>query len=177
MAVELVQADIVDLKPFGEAVFDFALAQGDPLSFCSHPPRAVRSLHRVLRPGGFCVASVDGTYGGLDPVLDKEGAEGLESFLATGKTRWLARQEEAEAFPIRTFTPEGLRRLFSRAGFRVDGLIGKTVLPVRRLRERLEDRDLYLRLLRLERRLHSRESLLGRAAHLEIAACRETGPC
>jgi SAM-dependent methyltransferase len=169
--VTLVQSDIAGLPELDDRCFDFALAQGDPISFCSSAERAAAALFRVLRPGAACVASVDGTWGGLDPVLDKEGPAGLERYLRTGRTEWLTRDKD-ERFPVRTFTPDGLRRLFGQAGFEIRSLIGKTVLPLRRLRQQLEDKAAYLRLLRLETRLHGEEGLLGRAAHLEIAVRR-----
>jgi ubiquinone/menaquinone biosynthesis C-methylase UbiE len=169
--VEIVKDDICELASFSDGSFDLVIAQGDPLSFCSSAERAVAAIHRVLRPGGRCVASVDNRYGALDHFLDGNDLPGLERFLRTGRTVWLAKRHE-ERFPVRTFTPVELRKLFTGAGFELDSLVGKTVLPVRKLRHWLEDRQTYVRLMRLETRLHGEEALLGRAAHLEIAACR-----
>jgi SAM-dependent methyltransferase len=172
--VEIVRDDISTLGEFADGSFDFVLAQGDPLSFCSSAERAVAAIHRVLKPAGRCVASVDSRYGALDHFLEEDDFPGLERFLRTGRTVWLAKRKE-ERFPVRTFTPRELRKLFAAAGFETESLIGKTVLPVRKLRRRLEDRDAYVRLLRLETRLHAEEALLGRAAHLEIAVRRPDG--
>ena len=169
--VGVVSSDISGLAEMDDGAFDLALAQGDPLSFCRDAEAGVRALFRVLRPGGICVASVDGKLGQLDSYLERNDLDELEKFARSGRTVWLAKDRK-ECFPIRTFTPRELRGMFTGAGFEMLSLIGKTVLPVRRLRERLRDRDTYVRLLHLETRLHAEEAMLGRASHLEVAARR-----
>jgi SAM-dependent methyltransferase len=169
--IDFVQCDIAGLEGVGDDPFALALALGDPISFCGDAKRAVRALARVLVPGGICVASVDGLYGGIDPFLERGEIEGLERFVRDGRSEWLARRQE-ERFPTRAFTPEGLVDLFTGAGFSVLSLIGKTVLPIRASRRLLEEPAAYVRLLRLERRLHTRPALLGRASHLQIAVRR-----
>jgi ubiquinone/menaquinone biosynthesis C-methylase UbiE len=169
--VEVVLSDIADLKEFDAASFEMVVAEGDPISFCREPRAAARALCRVLVPGGVVVASVDGKYAALDHFLEEGDLGALERFLIDGRTEWLAK-DARERFPTRAFSPAELRSLFEAAGFHVLSLIGKTVLPIRRLRERLADRETYVRLLHLETRLHAEEALLGQAAHLEIAARR-----
>lgn len=167
--VEFAEADITDLAGLPDGAFALVVAQGDPLSFSSNPARAVESLRRVTCPGGVVVASVDALYGALPLFLESGEARQLPDFLRTGRSEWLA-HDPAERFPVTHFTPDGLRRLFERAGFQVASLIGKTVLPARRFRKVLEDPATFDLLLGIEESLHAEEALLGCASHLEIAA-------
>lgn len=166
--VEFAEADITDLAGLPDGAYALVVAQGDPLSFSPNPARAVASLRRVTAPGGVVVASVDALYGALPAFLESGGAARLPEFLRTGRSEWLA-HDPTERFPVTHFTPEGLRRLFERAGFDVASLIGKTVLPVRRFRDLLEDASTFDLLLGIEMSLHAEEALLGGASHLEIA--------
>jgi hypothetical protein len=50
------------------------------------------------------------------------------------------------------------------------GMIGKTVLPLRRFRELLDIPEKRGALTRLEESLHGEEALFANAAHLEFAA-------
>lgn len=174
-AIPLVRADITDLEPFADAAFDFVLAQGDPLSYSSHPARAMKSIDRVLRPGGILVASVDAKFGGIEHFFKSRDLDGLEKFLRDGRTEWLA-HDKRERFPITMFSPDEIQELVTARGFEVLSLCGKLVLPVRQHPEWLEDRDRFDRLLRLERQLHKIPALLGRAAHLEIVARKPSLP-
>ncbi len=167
--VEFAEADIVDLAGLPDGAFGLVVAQGDPLSFASDVSRAAASLRRVTAPGGRVIASVDATYGAIPAFFEAGGVAELPSFLRTGRSEWLAHDPD-ERFPVTHFTPDSLRRLFERAGFEVEGLIGKTVLPVRRWRELLENRETFDLLLSLEQSLHAEEALLGGASHLEIVA-------
>lgn len=168
-AVEIVRADITELEPFARESFAMVLAQGDPLSYSSNPPRAMKSIDRVLRPGGILVASVDAKYGGIDHYMKGKDLDGLEKFLRDGRTEWLA-HDKKERFPVTMFSPDELTALVRARGFEVLSLAGKTVLPVRAYPELLEDRESFRRLLQLELKLHREPALLGRASHLEIVA-------
>ncbi len=166
---EFAEADITDLAGLPDGAFALVIAQGDPLSFSPSAPKAAASLRRVTAPGGAVVASVDALYGALPAFLEAGESARLPEFLRTGRSEWLA-HDPGERFPVTHFTPDGLRRLFERAGFEVARLIGKTVLPVRRFREALEDPSTFDLLLGVEESLHAEEALLGCASHLEIAA-------
>lgn len=167
--VEFAEADITELLGLPDAAFALVVAQGDPLSFSPSAQRAAASLRRVTAAGGCVVASVDALYGALPAFFEAGQPAALADFVRSGRSEWLA-HDASERFPVTHFTPDGLRRLFERAGFQVASLIGKTVLPVRRFREALEDAATFDLLLGVEESLHAEEALLGCASHLEIVA-------
>lgn len=170
---ELIHASLDDLRGLPDARYACIVGQGDPLGCAERPPRALAELVRLLEPGGVLVQSVDNRDAGLDHFLEKNDIAGLERFVKDGRTEWLTDRPD-ERFGVTAWTPEGLTRLFEKAGCVVESLIGKTVLPVRTFAKRspdpLADRKIFDRLLRVEEKLHARPSALGRAAHLEIAA-------
>ncbi len=164
-----VQADITDLAPFTTAEFSMVVGQGDPLSFASDWRKALRSVHRVLRPNGVAVLSVDSRFGGCQPFVTRKDYDGLQRFLRSGDSEWLADRRE-ERFPLHAFTPDELREGFKRAGFSVLSLIGKTVFAERNQAAVLEDATLRAQVLRLEEEWNGTEFGLARAHHLQVAA-------
>lgn len=166
---DVVPADLADLAPFGDAAFEAVVAIGDVLSFVPDAGAALRAVRRVLVPGGILGATVDGAYGGAAHFLAAGDIPGLERFLRDGRTEFLTHRPE-ERFPARAFTPEALRAACVDAGFEVTTLLPQTALPLRAHREVLADPVVARRLLKLEERLGTHESLLGAAAHLFVAA-------
>jgi len=170
--ISFVKADICDLSQFHPDSFDLVLAQGDPLSCCADARQAVREVHRVLKPKGFFIASVDNKFGGMRVFVNQGAIDELEQFVRTGQTNWFTKNE-AEQYPITYFTPDGLRKLFAQGGFEMLSLIGKVVLPLASNSEILKDRNMFERLLKLELKLHAEEVLLGSAGHLEITVRKQ----
>jgi ubiquinone/menaquinone biosynthesis C-methylase UbiE len=164
-----VKADLMDLSELPRDHFQLAIAQGDPLSFADHPPKALKEIRKTLRTGGVFVASLDATHAAIDHYIDKDDLEGLEHFLRSGDMEWLA-NDESERFPVHTFTPEDLRQMFEQGGFEVLDLFGKTVLPFKRLEHHFEDERMTQKILALEKKLCRNPSAMGRASHLQIAA-------
>jgi ubiquinone/menaquinone biosynthesis C-methylase UbiE len=165
----LLVADIVDLSGIEPDRFDLVLAMGDPLSICADPPRAAREMWRICKPGGTVIATADNKLAAFDYYMEKGDIDALESFLKTGKTRWLT-ADERERFELTTFTPAELHRLFERSGFEVVKLTGKTILPMRAFKHLLSDKSAFERLLRAEIDLAKDSTAAARAAHLEITA-------
>jgi SAM-dependent methyltransferase len=100
---EFVQADLVDLSAIPAGAFEFAVAEGDPISHASDPARALSEIRRILSPGGILAASVDNACAAPDFFLADGDIDGLKRFLKRGETEWLAHRRE-ERYPIRMFT-------------------------------------------------------------------------
>lgn len=172
--IEFIKADICDLSMFKLESFDLVLAEGDPLSYCADPRRAVKEAYRVLKQKGFFIASVDNRYGAMRLFVTQNQINALEEYIQTGFTNWFTKNEE-EQYPIKGFTPDELRKLFSHNGFEVLSIIGKVVLPISSSnQEILQDRAVFERLLKLELQLNSEESLLGSASHIEITGIKHS---
>jgi len=167
--VSFVKADVMDLSALPREHFALAVAQGDVISFATHPARALKSISKILRPKGVLVASLDQTLAAIDHYCEKSDLAGLEKLVKSGEMEWLAR-DEAERFPVHTFTPESLRAMFETAGYEVLDLFGKTVLPMKKLEPLLEDPQNAERILVIEKKLCRVPSAMGRASHLQITA-------
>jgi ubiquinone/menaquinone biosynthesis C-methylase UbiE len=166
---ELYKRDVQDLHGIDDQALQVVTLQGDPLSFCERPERAVAELSRVLQTGGVAVVSVDHMAAGPAPLLQRKDFAGLDLLLRRGETEWLADQKE-ERFPMRMFDADGLEKMFRSAGLVPQSLIGKTCLVQRQHEELLADRALHLRLLDLEESVHGRKSFLGLAHHIQLVA-------
>ncbi len=168
-APTLWHATIDDLAKLPAASYDFIVGQGDPLNCAAKPARAFKELVRLLRPGGIILLSVDNRLQGIYHYFKEGDVGALEEFLRTGRTNWVT-DDAGERYPMTMFTPGQLRAMCAERGLEILGMIGKTVLPLRRFRELLEDRENRERLLRLEASLQGEVALFANAAHLEFAA-------
>ncbi|RLD14535.1 MAG: hypothetical protein DRI28_03260, partial [Caldiserica bacterium] len=72
--IEVKRVDIRDMSCFPSNYFDIALAEGDPVSYCLRPEKAIKELVRVVKPNSHVIVSVDSKY----PVISRLIAE--ESF-------------------------------------------------------------------------------------------------
>lgn len=167
-----VQAGLEDMADLADASLDFATAQGDPLSFCHEPKRAMLELRRVLKPGATAVLSVDNRIAGVRTLLDEDDLDGGLDLLRTGRTRWRA-HDKAEEFGMKMFTPAELRHLAERSGFAWLSCIAKTCLVQRRHEAWLDDRKTRLRLLEREEAVHAEPEWLGLGSHLQFSVRRE----
>ncbi|MBI4713549.1 MAG: methyltransferase domain-containing protein [Planctomycetes bacterium] len=165
--VVFAKTDICNLSAFEPDSFDLVLAEGDPLSYCNDPVRAVKEVYHILKADGLFIASVDNKFGGMRVFVRQNELDELEEFVKTGRTNWFTK-DESEQYPIKYFTPDELRKLLSRNGFEVLSMIGKPVLSLGSDSESLKDRKSFERLLKLELQLNAEETLLGGAGHLEI---------
>lgn len=171
LEVAFVQAGLEDMAEIPDGSLAFATGQGDPLSFCADPERALRELYRVLEPGAHLVLSVDNRTAGVRSLLDEGQAAAAADLLRTGRTEWRAQRSE-ERFGMKMFDYEELLRLFEKTGFQPRSCIGKTCLVHRRHEELLADGKERARWMKAEESVHGKPHWLGVASHLQFAARR-----
>jgi SAM-dependent methyltransferase len=166
-----VQAGLEDMAAIADGSLDFATGQGDPLSFCEDPERALRELHRVLKPAAHLVLSVDNRCAGVRALLDEGDGKGALDLLRTGRTEWRADRKE-ERFHMKMFDADELAGLFDKAGFTVCSRIGKTCLVQRRHEDLLGDAEARASWMLAEERVHGKPHWWAAASHLQFAVRR-----
>lgn len=166
--------DICDLGELPEEYFDLAMAQGDLLSYCSDPDRALAELTRVTRSGGYVIASVDSRIQTIGAMAEQKW-DLAEQVLSTGAMVWRS-EDPSLSFPIHAFTVGELRTLFERHGLQVVRILGKPVffprLPPEVRQQLLEDEASLARLLNLEMRYADDPGWAGSAGHIEMVGIK-----
>ena len=167
--------DVCDMRELPDEHFDLAMAQGDPLSYCQDPDRAVAELARVTRPGGHVIGSVDSRMRAVRAMTEGNW-DHAEQILATGEMPWRG-DDPTLAFPVHAFTLGELQALFERRGLRVVRVLGKPVffpcLPPDVQQRVLENEEDLARLLELEARYADDSGWAGSALRLEIVGVKE----
>jgi SAM-dependent methyltransferase len=165
------EADAVDLRALPEGHFELVTAMGDVVSICSDPGRCLSEVHRLLKPGGVFVFTVDNHLAAIDHFIDSGNLDELARFVRSGKTEWLTKNV-AERFDVHMFLPAQIEALTRKSGFEVASRIGKTVIPARQNRKLFEFEGAVETLVDLETILQKEPAGLGRASHIQIAARR-----
>jgi ubiquinone/menaquinone biosynthesis C-methylase UbiE len=166
---EGIVGDIISMPMLADSSYSLTLAMGDPLSICSDPQKAAREMSRITVPGGIVIATADNKLAAIDHYLERGDLDALETFMRTGKTRWLTNDRE-EQFELTTFTPSTLRKLLEKFGFDVIEVSGKTILPIRTYKELASDPAVFRRLIKIEEELNDDQGAASRASHLQIIA-------
>ncbi len=104
------QADATDLRIFPEQHFELITAMGDVVSICSDPGKCLSEVHRLLKPGGMFLFTVDNSLGAIDHFLASGNLEAMASFVKTGRTEWLTKNVN-ERFNVRMFSPQQIESL------------------------------------------------------------------
>lgn len=165
-------ATIDDMSRLPSERYDFIVGQGDPLNCALRPMKALKELTRLLRPGGIMVMAVDNRLQGIYHYFKDGDVTGLAEFLRTGRTRWVTDNSD-EQYQLTMFTPGQLRAMCKERGLELLGMIGKTVLPLRRFRALLDEPEKRELLVKMEESLNAEESMFANAAHLEFAARKQ----
>jgi ubiquinone/menaquinone biosynthesis C-methylase UbiE len=149
--------------------FDFILAEGDPISYCSDPNKAISEIHRVLKTDHYAVAGVDNAFTAIRQAIIQY--QDITSALKVLKeNRYYSEQC---GFHWWTFTPKSLRKLFEKYGFKVVKIVGKPVLGIyyhEKVQELLKDTEKAEQILNLELALCEDPNMIGCGGHLHIVA-------
>ena len=143
--IKIVEADIINMPEFENETFDLILAEGDPISYCSNPERAVSELSRVCKRNGFVVASVDNKITWIKRNLENGNYKEAEKIIETGIAQMPT--ENGDFYPAFTFTISELENIFKKNDLEVVFQIGKPSFTSPKL---LEDRTNYDYLLNFE---------------------------
>ena len=172
--ISFVQADILELC-FPDETFSLVFCEGDPVSYCGDPQKAVQELARVAKNGAIVTVSVDSFYQAIRRMVVNRDFRELEMLIRTHQTVYRG------DFLQHNFTPSELRELFQKCGLEVLGLYGKPVFAQSIF---WGEMDLYLgdeeyreKLLEIELLWNSEGSLVGFGGHLEIIGRKVTPGC
>ena len=166
--ISTMEGDVRKVR-FPDSTFDFVLAEGDPISYCGNPEKAVQELARVLKPGSYISAGVDSVYSIAFSMLNMESKpiDKIGSFLRDKKV-----YIENLGFYTWAFTPRGLQELFTKCGLEVVRIAGKPVLFLGKPETGyiFEDSKKVRKLIEIELELCQEPTLLGLGGHLHIVA-------
>jgi len=167
-SVSFRQGDICNM-PFGDNSFDFVLAEGDPISYCSNPDLAVKELGRVLKPDCYLSAGTDSLYSILGRMLNQPDIDLNQFHKVFKEKRFFAKNW---GFDCWLFTPKDLRKLFTKHGFKVVRIAGKPVMFRSRPETEaiLKDPAKVQKVLDIEFRFCEETSIVGYGGHLHIIA-------
>ena len=90
---------------------------GDVVSICSDPARCLSEIHRLLKPGGIAIFTVDNAVAAIDHFIESGNLAAMAAFVHTGKTEWLTKNVE-ERFSVRMFTPSEIESLVRARGLK-----------------------------------------------------------
>ena len=162
--IETKIVDIREMDCFSSNSFDLVLAEGDPVSYCLNPKKAIIELKRVVKPNAHVIISVDNKYSMISSMMRRKWFDKIPSLIKTGIWN--------EPFTTQFFTPNELRTLVETCGLKVVRLIGKPILT-RILSEQNIITNHYQQILEMELKYCDEPSLVGFGGHLEIVGLKQ----
>jgi len=165
-SVSLVQGDICRI-PFLNNYFEFILAEGDPISYCGSPEKAVKELSRVLKPNCCIAAGVDSLFSFLRRMLNSEQVN-LDEVLKVFKEKRMYAKDWG--FNCWAFTPKDLRHLFTKHGFKIVKIVGKPIMFLGRPETSFifQDKEKTKKLLEIELKFCENTDIVGYGGHLHV---------
>jgi len=180
--IEVLHGDILSV-PHPDKSFDFVLSEGDPISICGDPDKAVSELSRVLKPNCYFVAGVDSTFSCALHMLSKgKSVDFVSDFLQTG----ISPAVEDADFDSKSFTPLELMSLLQKHRLKTVRIVGKPIgvginmtdmfieaLPIERRRQIFENKKETEELSKMLNCIYSDPYIAGIGSHLQIVAVKE----
>jgi ubiquinone/menaquinone biosynthesis C-methylase UbiE len=161
--IEIVEADITNLKAFKSGTFNLTLVEGDPVSYCDNPKRAIAELARVTKRGGFVTVSVDNKLRWAFRSLKMHDFQNAEKVLTKG----IADMPGADfSFPAHMFTIEELQALFRKNRLYPVKSVGKPIWATGE--DYLNDNEIYEKVLKFELQFSSLPSVAGGGGHIAV---------
>ncbi|MDQ1701865.1 MAG: hypothetical protein QOF57_1117 [Frankiaceae bacterium] len=142
-SVVAVVADSRDLSWLSDDCVDAVLAEAGALCFSLAAEETVADIARVLRPQGRLLLCVESLVLGLSRLAE----QGLWAELADAPAADVVLVPSADGTITRCFWPEELRELLTRAGFTLDWIRPRSVLPQAVVERALADNPLSLPML------------------------------
>jgi len=180
--IEVLHGDIRSV-PHSDKSFDFVLSEGDPISICGDPDKAVSELSRVLKPNCYFVAGVDGTFcRALEMLSQGKPLDFVSDFLQNG----ISLAVEDADFDSKSFTPLELISLLQKHGLKTIRIVGKPIgvgvnmtdvfieaIPMERRKQIFENKKEKEELSKIVNRIFSDPYIAGIGSHLQIVAIKE----
>lgn len=166
-SVTVQTSDITDMSQFDDECFALSLAEGDAVSYCDNPEKAIAELARVTESGGHVTVSVDNKLNWVAAYLRQGKIKMAEELLATGKTPIRIKTKAGfDSFPGTMFTIEELKELFRMNDLEPLKAVGKPVLTT--FNECLDDPEIFRRFVELELVWSTDPWLAGRGGHIAL---------
>lgn len=163
--------DIVSL-PFTDDYFDIVISQGNPVSYCSDPYKAIAELTRVAKPGAPVIISVHNKLAMMNYFCFLTGKFDIDAALEFAKT-----SKVITDYPVYAFTPDELKAVCLNNGLEFCSLIGKPCISGFVQSEAylriLDDEIGFEKTVSLEKMYWNDPSCLGMAGHLQIACLKK----
>lgn len=161
--IRIIISDITDMKQFQDNGFDLVLAEGDPVSYCSSPEKAIGKLARVCKVNGYITVSVDSKLNWLKKSMNRCDFTAADKILETGIA--MMRVTEDSEYPAFTFTIEELEDIFRKNKICPVKAAGK---PVFAEKQNLSDKNTYQKVLEYELKYSSLHWLAASGGHIAV---------
>lgn len=161
--IKIVKYDITNMNEFKDNTFDLAIAEGDPVSYCSNPDQAISELARVTKKRGFITVSVDNKFVWLKRSIEKGDYKETERIMKTGIAKMPT--EDGNYYPACTFTIEELSEIFEKNHMDIIEKIGK---PVFTSFQDVDSEERYRKHLEIELKYSKLDSFVGFGGHIAI---------
>ncbi|MHA1585183.1 MAG: class I SAM-dependent methyltransferase [Promethearchaeota archaeon] len=163
LKIQYTKADIRDLNSIESNSFDFVMSLFDPVSYCLDPPKAMKELARIAKPGANIIVSLDTKYRRVPELIEAKQIDKVEELLKSNISYDFGHAQY-------NLTWEELEQDFKQARLEVLETIGAPVFMHQVKREILTELEknslIHKRMLEIELKNCTNKSLINFAGHL-----------